>query len=505
MISLQNLTKAYNATHPLFQNLNFEFPSEHILAIVGPNGVGKTTLARIIAGKTRPTSGNIKTDKTMQNMRGAAGNCGKIGYIPQELKFSSSVTIKGYLKNFVQPWEDYKISDALSQVGFPSNISLKRRLTELSGGQQRRVLFAQMLLQDCEILILDEPTNHIDTETRERFVNYIQSFSGQILMISHDRALINEVCDGVIDMEFGTLTYYPADYRGAYEAFKQDKQSNKEKKKAEAERYERNKRKMEDWLRRLQERASYYANPTFGKLLKAKKSRFGREFGGPDPEKVRFTKSAKLHLDGGVHNSKRLFRYVKKDISIAGNLLIKDCSFEMFGKERVLLQGINGSGKTTLLRDIVSQFTHNDDSVVTIGNGIKHCYIDQYQLNINSDLSVINEFFSKVEGVYRDQIRAKTVLSGFGLGEKQRDQKVSTLSYGQKVRLRFAEISGYNYDLLILDEPTNHLDIDTREVIESALMDYEGALLIVSHDQYFVQEIMIDRIVEIIDERLVER
>jgi ATPase subunit of ABC transporter with duplicated ATPase domains len=177
----------------------------------------------------------------------------------------------------------------------------------------------------------------------------------------------------------------------------------------------------------------------------------------------------------------------------------------MRGKERVLLQGANGTGKTTLLRDIVAQFQRNDDPKVLIGNGLKYCYIDQHQLNMQSDFSVLDEFLSKVEGVYRDQLKAKTMLSAFGLGEQTRNQSVSTLSYGQKVRLRFAEIAGYRYDLLLLDEPTNHLDIATREVIERALVDYEGAMVVVSHDQYFVQEIMIERIFEIVEGRLVER
>lgn len=190
-----------------------------------------------------------------------------------------------------------------------------------------------MILQDNEVLILDEPTNHIDTETRERFINYIQNFSGMILMISHDRALLNEVCDGILDFEFGKIQYYEEDY----ESYKVQKQAHKQKLQDDYERYERRKKKMEEWLRHLQERASYYANPIFGKLLKAKRSQFGRNF-SEELEKVRFTKQAKLHIDGGVHNSKRLIRYDKKDITIANKLLIKDCSFEMRGKERILLQ-----------------------------------------------------------------------------------------------------------------------------------------------------------------------
>ena len=491
-LSLQNLAKSYKVMHPLFKNLNFEFPSQHILGIVWPNGVGKTTLARIIAKKSRATVGSVQSNAS-------------IGYIPQELKFGSSVTIKGYLKNFVESREDYKVETALKEVWFPSEISLKRRIGELSGGQQRRLLFAQMLLQENDILILDEPTNHIDAETRERFVQYIQHFPGMILMISHDRALINEVCDGIIEFEFGKLTYYPGDWRGSYEAYKQDKQAKQKKMQDELVRYEKRKKKMEDWLMLMRERASYYANPTFWKLLKAKTSQFGREFSAPAPEKIKLQKNAKLSLAGWVHNSKRLLKYSKKDIKIWELLLIDKCNFEMFGKERVLLQWVNGTGKTTLLRDIVAQFQHNTDPQVLIGNGIKACYIDQCQLNLNSELSVMDEFLSKVEGIYRDQIRAKTVLSGFWLGEQIRDQRVSTLSYGQKVRLRFSEISGYSYDILILDEPTNHLDIATREVIERALVDYEGALLVVSHDQYFVQEIMIERILEIENKNLIER
>lgn len=485
-ISIQNIEKTYVSMHPIFKNLNFTFPTRHILGIVGPNGVGKTTLAKILAKKIKPTTGNIQVNVN-------------IWYIPQEISFWNSVTIKGYLKNFVESREDYKVLEALQQVWL-SDIELKRRLSELSWWQQRRILFAQMVLQNNEVVILDEPTNHIDRETRERFINYIQNFQGMIVMISHDRALLNEVCDGILDFEFGKIQYYEGDY----ESYKEQKQAHKQKLQEDYERYERRKSKMQEWLRHLQERASYYANPTFGKLLKAKRSQFGREF-SQELEKATFTKQAKLHIDGGVHNSKRLIRYDKKDVSIAKKLLIKACSFEMRGKERVLLQWVNGTGKTTLLRDIVSQFEKNTDKKVTIGNNLKACYVDQYQLNINSELSVLDEFLTKVEGVYRDQLKAKKMLSNFGLEEQTRNQKVSTLSYGQKVRLRFAEISWYSYDILILDEPTNHLDIDTREVIEKALVDYEGAMIVVSHDHYFVQEIMIERIFEIVDQQLVER
>jgi ATPase subunit of ABC transporter with duplicated ATPase domains len=486
-LSINNLEKTYVATHPIFEHLNFSFPARHILGIVGPNGVGKTTLAKILAKKIKPTAGSLLTNAN-------------IGYLPQEISFGSSVTIKSYLKNFVQPREDYKVLEAIRQVGL-YDIPLKRTLSTLSGGQQRKVLFASMLLQSKDILILDEPTNHIDTETRERFIEYIQHFSGMVLMISHDRTLLNEVCDGILDFEFGKIQYY----EGNYESYKQQKADYQQKIKADAERYEKRKQKMEARLRLIQERASYYANPTFGKLLKAKRSQFERTFYGTTPPQIHHTKQAKLHLEGGVHHSKRILRYEKKDITIANQLLIHDCSFEIRGKERILLQGANGTGKTTLLRDIVAQCTKNTDSKVLLGNSIKSCYIDQYQLNIDSSLSVLDEFLSKVEEIYRDQLRAKKMLSNFGLGEQTRHQSVSTLSYGQKVRLRFAEISGYSYDFLILDEPTNHLDIATREVIEKALVDYEGALLLVSHDQYFVQEVLIERIWEITNQELIER
>jgi ATPase subunit of ABC transporter with duplicated ATPase domains len=259
-LSINNLEKTYTATHPVFEHLNFSFPTRHILGIVGPNGVGKTTLAKILAKKLRPTKGSVLTNAN-------------IGYLPQEISFGTTVTIKSYLKNFVQTREEYKMLDALQQVGL-AQLSLKRTFATLSGGQQKKVLFAAMLLQSKDVIILDEPTNHIDTATRERFVNYLQSFPGMILMISHDRALLNEVCEGILDFEFGKIRYYEGDY----EAYKEQKQQYQQKLKEDAERYERRKKKMEEWLRLLQERASYYANPTFGKLLKAKRNQFGRTF-----------------------------------------------------------------------------------------------------------------------------------------------------------------------------------------------------------------------------------
>lgn len=236
-LSINNLEKTYIATHPIFEHLNFTFPARHILGIVGPNGVGKTTLAKILAKKIKPTSGTLLTNA-------------QIGYIPQEINFGNTVTIKGYLKNFVQPREDYKVLEAIRQVGL-FDIPLQRTLSTLSGGQQRKVLFASMILQDKDLLILDEPTNHIDAETRERFVQYIQNFPGMILMISHDRALLNEVCEGILDFEFGKIHYFEGDY----ESYKEQKYAHNQRLKEDAERYERNKKKMEELIAYLKQKS----------------------------------------------------------------------------------------------------------------------------------------------------------------------------------------------------------------------------------------------------------
>lgn len=183
-------------------------------------------------------------------------------------------------------------------------------------------------------------------------------------------------------------------------------------------------------------------------------------------------------------------------------ILIKSTTLEIRWSDRITLFWTNGTGKTTLLKTLINNYPNSNTPCINRWPAITVCYVDQKQADLDPKKTVLDEFTAKAKGNYRLDQYAKSVLHQFGLGQELYHQKVEQLSYGQKVRLRFAQISVQSYDLIILDEPTNHLDIPTREVIEAALQDYEWALLVVSHDEYFLEQIMINKIWEIKDKKL---
>lgn len=502
-IHLNNLTY-YTGDQLLYDQLNLSLTGNKIIWFIGANGVGKTTLFNLIMKKIKPDTGHVTV-------------VGDIGYLPQELSFSNTVTIRGYLSNYIAgDREEYKIISVLDDLEM-WDVELERLISDLSWGQQRKIAFAKLLLQECQILLLDEPTNHIDAATQEWLTIFLRQWNGMIILISHDRALLNEVCTTIVEIADQQAHVYD----GNYDAYKIEKEHRYQNALADHTVRLKRKRKMEQRIADLKQRASVYDNPKRWRLIRSREKLFEREIINKPAEKPINEKKLTTSLAGGTHRGKFILSIERAPDGI--QQLIREMYtllpsskegsgevgwvklpwtkhiIELYGTDRLLISWPNGSGKSTLLKAIRQHISWSDVNAVTIrlASDLRICMIDQHLTELNQSAKVLDEFIAKAGAGYGDERLAKSVLQQFWLGEEHRRRRVKDLSYGQRVRLRFAQISTNTYDLLILDEPTNHLDIPTRETIEQALIDYEWALILVSHDQYFVEQMMITQMVEL--------
>lgn len=487
-LSIQWLTKSIEYKD-IFSGLTCAISWKHVVWIVGENGVWKSTLAKILAWKMQPTKWKHITN-------------GHIWYMPQEFSFANSVTIRSYLKNFVESREDYKIEKVLQEVGldidFSKKSDYKKLISELSGGQQRKIAFAKLLLQEKNIIILDEPTNHIDKNTKQRLGNWAIDFQWMLLVISHDRTFLNDMCDWIIEMQYDSLLYFD----GNYEAYKRQKILLVQSQYDQYIVYEKRKKKMEAWLHTIRQRASVYISPALWRLLRNKEKYFDREILQKSVEKPKQEHVINTSFSWWTHAKKMILKIINGQLKRENNFLLNCVNIELRGTKRVLLEWANGVWKSTLLKAIFASYSHNNKQDIHIDwlvlwNDIKICYVDQHHRDLSWEKTVLEMFMYGAHGAYAQAQFAKSVLVQFGIWPEHWNSRICDMSYGQRVRIKFAQISTYSYDLLILDEPTNHLDIPTREAIEQALLDYEGALLIVSHDEYFVEHMMIDEIWEI--------
>ena len=529
VISVSSLSKSY-WNHKVFENLKFSVSGKKIVWLVWKNWVWKTTLFKILMNFTKKDGWNIELNW-------------KIWYLPQEIYFWKSVSTRWYLKNFVQPWEDYKIQKILDDFGM-WEINQKLSISRLSWWQQRKVGLAKMILQDKDILLLDEPTNHIDVLTRDWLEDFLKSFDGLVLIISHDRAFLNQACNQILELEKSEAVIYDWDY----EDYKIAKENRFQRLTENAERYNRERKKWLNWLAVLKQRATIYDSPAWWKLLRAKQKFVEKNY--PEnkipPSK---DKTITTSLAGWTNPSKLMVKFSNTNIKVwdwynnlgiknetnpdnffswkneeknlesisneilekkldsgePDRLLIEKINIDIRWADRVLISWKNWAWKTTFLNHIWQVYSWKTDLSVKRWNDIKVAYIDQHQLALDSEKSVFNEFR---ENVYPwssyDEPLVRSKLSQFGIETDLQDLKIKDLSYGQRVRVRFSQLVSKSWDLVIMDEPTNHLDIPTREAIENMLQEYAGSIILVSHDQYFVQQVQINRFFELENKRLKE-
>jgi ATP-binding cassette subfamily F protein 3 len=497
----------------LFTAINIHINPGQKRALIGPNGAGKTTLMKIINGELDDYRGSLSMPRHY-----------RIGYLPQEEVSIAGKTVletvmKGVeeiqsiqnqlqevhrkwtrtgkdnnrlraeaeeLEQRLQSLDGYTLENRsekiLSGLGF-SRKDMKRELAEFSGGWKMRVYLARILIQNPDLLLLDEPTNHLDLASLEWFEKFLKWFKGSVLLISHDRFFINRIADGIYELDNSTLSFYS----GNYQFYEAEKEKNDLLSLKRWKEYQEKKEKLERFVDRFRYKASK-ASQAQERLKQLNKL-----------EKVEVIGSRK-NPDFTIGIEKQSFNDVLniQDLSFAydRDWVFEHLNLKVFRDEKIALIGKNGSGKTTLTRLITGQLNPRRGQI-GLGENVTMDYYAQHQIdNLNLNSTVFNEIGSSVSSARFPQIR--NILGIFGLSGEDIHKHIRVLSGGEKARLSLAKILISSANFLIMDEPLNHLDKQARHALERALIAYEGTLVLISHDRYFLDKI-VTRVVEIKD------
>ncbi|MFH1838578.1 MAG: ribosomal protection-like ABC-F family protein [Candidatus Kuenenbacteria bacterium] len=478
MLAIKNLTKNILG-EPLFKEVSFVLHKEDKVGLVGPNGCGKSTLLKIIINEIESDSGNIQLDNE------------RIGYLSQELPFKSGETIESFLFASENP----KAKIILEKVGL-SDIPYNFSVNKLSGGQKTKLSLAKILLNNPSILLLDEPTNHLDLKGLEWLENFIRDFRGGVLIVSHDRRLLDNSVNKIFEID--SINHKFTEYFGGYTEYIMEKEKKLTKWENEYQQQQKEKQRIELWLTLKRQEAHVHPDPAKGRLIRSREKYLQREIYNKEIIRPKNQKKIiDLKLKGKTASSKLIVRVKDITKNFSNKTLFHEINFELRGKEHVLLIGENGTGKTTLLK-IITGDLQPDNGEIKLGENVRFGYFAQEHEILDANKTVIDEFMS-TERLLNSSKNPRSILGAFLFNGQDVFKKISTLSLGERVRLIFAKLTNQENELLLLDEPTNHLDVQSQEIIENALLNYKGAILIVSHDRYFFDKISINRTLTIKD------
>lgn len=515
IMQLNDLSKSFGAEE-ILANIKIEIKDKDRIAIVGRNGAGKSTLLKIMAGEMTYDTGELIKPKDLT-----------IGYLSQHTGLESTNTIWNEMLEVFQdliqqekklrsleakmadvhqldPPEAQKLlaeydrlqQDFETNGGYSYESEIKAVLAglnfldfddqtpinELSGGQKTRLALGKLLLKKPNLLILDEPTNHLDIETLSWLEKYLTAYPGAVVIVSHDRYFL----DKTVSIVYEISRHRTKKYHGSYSDFLHQKALNFEQEMKEFEKQQTEIKKMEDFIQRNLVRASTTKRAQSRRKQLEKMDRIDRPLGDESSASITFEITKRTGND--VLKIKDLaFRYDEE-----GEPILKDVDFDVSRGESIALVGPNGVGKTTLLKNILGKLSPSDGQI-EIGTNVQIGYYDQEQANLSSHKTVLNELWDEYPHVNEKDIR--TVLGNFLFSGDDVLKPVQSLSGGEKARLALAKLRMQKANLLILDEPTNHLDIDSKEVLEAALIDFPGTIVFVSHDRYFINKIA-DKVVE---------
>ncbi|EFX40724.1 ABC-F family ATP-binding cassette domain-containing protein [Streptococcus peroris] len=506
MIILQaNKIERSFAGDVLFENINLQVDERDRIALVGRNGAGKSTLLKILVGEEEPTSGEINKKKDIS-----------LSYLAQDSRFESENTIydemlhvfddlrsteKQLRKMELEMGEktgaeldklmsDYdRLSEEFRQAGgftFEADIRAilngfkfdesmwQMKIAELSGGQNTRLALAKMLLEKPNLLILDEPTNHLDIETIAWLENYLVNYSGALIIVSHDRYFLDKVATITLDLTKHSLERYV----GNYSSFVEQKE---QKLVTEAKNYEKQQKEiaaLEDFVNRNLVRASTTKRAQSRRKQLEKMERLDKPEAG--------SKSANMTFHSDKTSGNIVLTVENAAIGYDGEILSEPINLDLRKMNAVAIVGPNGIGKTTFIKSIVDQIPFIKGEK-RFGANVEVGYYDQTQSKLTPSNTVLDELWNDFRLTPEVEIRNR--LGAFLFSGDDVKKSVGMLSGGEKARLLLAKLSMENNNFLILDEPTNHLDIDSKEVLENALIDFDGTLLFVSHDRYFINRV----------------
>jgi ATPase subunit of ABC transporter with duplicated ATPase domains len=468
----------------VLNNISITIQHSKCYGLIGSNGSGKTTLLKIMAGMEKSDSGSV--NKIPSNL--------SLGYVPQVSDFPENKIVTEILAESLNLNEDelYKIYIALEKLGI-SGLALKK-FKELSTGQKAKIYLSRLIIETPDILLLDEPTNHLDFDSLNWLENYLTNYSGSYLIVSHDRRFLNNTVDTIFELENGKIKIYGGNYT-----------FYREQKEIEAEAQLKNYVAQEKKVGRILEQVRVVKNKT--RQLEARTSGSDFYVRKKAARSASKAKSAEKMLykqldENGVEKPKPnydlsvLFK-PKKDgsqvvvyldrisLSFGRQIVFNEFSLVVNKGDRIALIGSNGSGKSTLIRLILGQIKP-DSGTVEIGNNIDIGFLPQENKILDSNLSLLNYLMthSKI-----DETSAYKLAKRFLFSDEDLKTNVDELSSGQKSKLVLAAIMSSGANFIILDEPTNFLDITAREALEEALASYNGTLLVVSHDRYFLERI----------------
>lgn len=518
LLNVEHLYKYFNG-QALLKDINFTVEDREAVGLIGVNGCGKSTLLNIITGSEG-------FDKTPEGL-GSVNIAGKasIGFLRQNSGLNSELTIGEEMKNAFAPlletlekmktlekkmaeggdiddisheyaelssyFEardgyriDVKIKQVLNGMGFGSTPT-DRVISTLSGGEKTRLALAKLLLEEPNLLILDEPTNHLDFETLMWLEDYLKGYKGAIIIVSHDRYFLNKVCTRICEIEQGRLT----SYRGDYSSYLVQKQMNSERQLKEYEAQQKEIAKLEDYVAKNLVRAST------SKMAKSRQHMLDRIERIDKP--LMYTKPPKIKLEYDIEPTKDIVRVVDCPLVVGEGAdkkeLIKSLTMNVRRGEHVAIIGANGIGKTSILKLIQGIIPHEGGSISWGGN-VKISYFEQEHAILDPRKTVLEEIMDRYPRLSEQQ--ARSVLGAVLLTGENVFKPISVLSGGERAKLCFAIMALNRGNVLVLDEPTNHLDLSTKEVLEDALAEFGGTIILVSHDRYLLNKVA-SRIIEV--------
>lgn len=506
MIILQaNKIERSFAGEVLFDNINLQVDERDRIALVGKNGAGKSTLLKILVGEEEPTSGEINKKKDIS-----------LSYLAQDSRFESENTIYDEMlhvfndlrrterqlrqmelemgeksgEDLDKLMSDYdRLSENFRQAGgftyeadirailngFKFDESMwQMKIAELSGGQNTRLALAKMLLEKPNLLVLDEPTNHLDIETIAWLENYLVNYSGALIIVSHDRYFLNKVATITLDLTKHSLDRYVGNYSRFVELKEQ-------KLVTEAKNYEKQQKEiaaLEDFVNRNLVRASTTKRAQSRRKQLEKMERLDKPEAGK--------KSANMTFQSEKTSGNVVLTVENAAVGYDGEVLSQPINLDLRKMNAVAIVGPNGIGKSTFIKSIVDQIPFIKGEK-RFGANVEVGYYDQTQSKLTPSNTVLDELWNDFKLTPEVEIRNR--LGAFLFSGDDVKKSVGMLSGGEKARLLLAKLSMENNNFLILDEPTNHLDIDSKEVLENALIDFDGTLLFVSHDRYFINRV----------------